>query len=127
MGNSVWGSKMDKFIEEFITYTGTIEDLEVYLFLFLLLFTFWFIRNTVKYYRGEKKKVKTLHRFAKEGEVESQYQLAKRYQKGNAVIKSCTKAAFWYQKAAYAGDEEARVHLKFFLEKRKSARNDKKC
>ena len=118
---------MEKLWEEMRAYAEQVEDLEVYLFLFLLLFTLWFIRNTVKYYKGEKKKVKTLHRFAKEGEVESQRQLAKRYQKGYAVKKSCNRAAFWFQKAAYSGDEEAKEHLKSFLEKRNSSGKDKKC
>jgi TPR repeat protein len=118
---------VEKLLEEIILYADQVEDLEVYIFLLLLFFTLWFIRNTMKYYYGEKKKVKTLHRFAKEGEVDSQYQLAKRYQKGYAVKKSCNLAAFWFQKAAYSGDEEAKEHLKSFLEKRNSSGNDKKC
>lgn len=118
---------MEKLLEEIIGYIEKIEDLEVYLFLVLLLFTIWFIRNTIKYHQGEKKKVKRLLRFAKEGEVQSQYQLAKRYQKGNSVKKSCAKAAFWYQKAAYSGDEEAREHLNLFLKKHNSSRNHKRC
>ena len=118
---------MEKLLEEIIAYVQQAEELEIYIFLFLLLFTLWFIRNTVKYYYGEKKKVKTLHRFAKEGEVHSQCQLAKRYQKGYAVKKSCNQAAFWFQKASYSGDEEAKEHLKTFLEKRNSSGNDKKC
>ena len=108
-------------------YVSKIEDLEVYILLFLSLFTLWFIRSTIKYYKGEKKKVKILHRFAKEGEVQSQFQLAKRFQKGIAVKKSCNQAAFWYQKAAYSGDEQAQEHLKKFLEKRSRSRDHKKC
>ncbi|MDD3591659.1 MAG: SEL1-like repeat protein [Sulfurovum sp.] len=118
---------MDKRIEEIIEDIGKIEDLEVYIFLILLLFTLWFIRNTVKYYRGEKKTVKRLYRFAKEGEVESQYELAKRYQKGNAVRQSCSRAAFWYHKAAYSGDEKAQDQLKQFLNKHKRSRKQEKC
>ncbi|MDD3500462.1 SEL1-like repeat protein [Sulfurovum sp.] len=118
---------MDKRIEGIIENMGKIEDFEVYIFLILLIFTLWFIRNTVKYYQGEKKTVKRLHRFAKEGEVESQYQLAKRFQKGNAVKKSCNQAAFWYQKAAYSGDEKAQEHLKLFLEKQKRSRDKNRC
>lgn len=114
---------MEWIIEEI----GKIEDLEVYTFLILLLFTLWFIRNTVKYYRGEKKTVKRLYRFAKEGEVASQYQLAQRFQKGNAVKKSCKQAAFWYYKAAYSGDEKAEEHLKLFLEKKKRSRDKNRC
>ncbi|MDM5270937.1 SEL1-like repeat protein [Sulfurovum sp. zt1-1] len=118
---------MKKLLEEFINYISSIEDLEVYIFLILLLFTFWFIQNTIKYYKGEKKKVKILYRFAKEGEVHSQYQLAKRFQKGDAVKKSCKQAAFWYQKAAFSGDEQAQKYLKLFLEKRNRSHNHKKC
>ncbi|UFH58521.1 SEL1-like repeat protein [Sulfurovum mangrovi] len=114
-------------LEGIIAYITKIENLELYLFLFLLLFTLWFIRNTVKYYKGEKKKVKTLHRFAKAGESDSQYQLAKRYQKGKAVKKSCNKAAFWYRQAAYSGDKAAKKQWRLFLKKRKSTRNNNKC
>jgi TPR repeat protein len=98
-------------------YISKIENLELYLFLILLLFTLWFIRNTIKYYKGEKKKVKTLHRFAKAGEVAAQFQLAKRYQKGKAVKKSCNKAAFWYRQAAYSGDKAAKEQWTLFFKK----------
>lgn len=118
---------MEKYYQVFIDYCNSVEDLEFYIFTFLLLFTLWFIRNTILHYKGEKRKVKLLHRYAKEGEAESQYKLAKRYQKGEAVKKSCNRAAFWYQKAAYSGDEEARKHLKSFLEKRNKSRNKKRC
>ena len=118
---------MEKYYQAFIDYCKSVEDLELYIFIFLLLFTLWFIRNTFFHYKGEKRKVKQLHRFAKEGETESQFKLAKRYQKGEAVKKSCNQAAFWYQKAAYSGDEEAREHLKTFLEKRNKSRNKKRC
>jgi len=111
-------------MEVIIEHVGKIENMEVSIFLLLLLFTLWFIRNTVKYYQGEKKALKRMYRFAKEGEVQSQYQLAKRYQEGNAVRKSCNQAAFWYQKAAFSGDKKAQEHLKYFLEKR---RQQKKC
>ena len=43
--------------------------------------------------------------------------LQKRYQKGKQVKKSCEKAAFWYQKAAFSGDEKAKGHLEKFFEK----------
>lgn len=118
---------MNELIEEFIKHAEKIEDLELYIFLILSLFTLWFIRNTIRYYKSEKKKVKLLHRFAKEGEVDSQCQLARRFQKGNAVKKSCKQAAFWYHKAAYSGDEKAQEHLKLFLEKQKRSRDKKKC
>ena len=103
-----------------IEYFNDMENIELYIILALFIFTIWFILNTVKYYKGEKRKVKHLHRFAKEGEVEAQHHLAKRYQKGYAVKKSCQKAAFWYQKAAFSGDDDA----KSFLEK---IRKKKRC
>jgi len=40
------------------------------------------------------------------------------------VKKDCQQAAFWYQKAAFSGDEEAKGYLQKFLDKRK---NKKKC
>ena len=105
---------------QIIEYFNDMENIELYIILALFIFTIWFILNTLKYYKGEKRKVKHLHRFAKEGEVEAQQHLAKRYQKGYAVKKSCQKAAFWYQKAAFSGDDDA----KSFLEK---MRKKKRC
>jgi len=105
---------------QIVDYFNDMENIELYIILALFIFTIWFILNTVKYYKGEKRKVKHLHRFAKEGEVEAQHHLAKRYQKGYAVKKSCQKAAFWYQKAAFSGDDDA----KSFLEK---IRKKKRC
>ena len=104
---------------EFIDKIKNIPNFELYLILFLALFTFWFILNTVKYYKGEKRKVKHLHRFAKEGESLSQYELAKRYAKGQAVRKNCQSAAFWSQKSLYSGNEDARPLLEKIMKKRR--------
>lgn len=101
-------------------YFGQSETFELYVIAGVFIFTLWFIRNTIAYYKGEKRKVKQLHRFAKEGEADAQQSLAKRYQKGDAVKKSCHRAAFWYQKAAFSGHDEA----KQFLEK---IRKKKRC
>lgn len=100
-------------------YLEKIEHIEIYIILVLFIFTVWFIFNTIKYYKGEKRKVKHLHRFAKEGESDAQHHLAKRYQKGYAVKKSCQKAAFWYQKASFSGDEDAKDSLEKMLEKKR--------
>ena len=102
----------------------TIENLELYIIVGLFIFLIWFIFNTKKFYFGEKRKVKNLHRFAKWGEVEAQQKLAQYYQKGKMVKKSCDQAAFWYQKAAFSGDEKAKGYLQKFLDKRK---NKGKC
>jgi len=102
-----------------------IEDLELYIIVGLFLFIIWFIFNTKKFYHGEKRKVKNLHRFAKEGEVEAQQDLALRYQKGKMVKKSCDHAAFWYQKAAFSGDEKAKGYLQKFLDKHQNNRKNK--
>jgi hypothetical protein len=80
-------------------YIKNIADLELYIIVGLVVFTLWFIFNTKKFYHGEKRKVKNLHRFAKEGEAEAQHDLARRYQKGKMVKKNCDQAAFWYQRA----------------------------
>jgi len=102
---------------EFIEKIKQIHNIELYLIFFLALFTFWFILNTVKYYKGEKRKVKHLHRFAKEGESLSQYELAKRYAKGQAVRKSCQNAAFWSQKSSFSGNKDAYTFLKKIMKK----------
>ncbi|MCF6244634.1 MAG: SEL1-like repeat protein [Sulfurovum sp.] len=78
------------------------EDIELYLigiFMFVLLILIW---NTIKYYKGEKRKIKNLHRFANEGESNAQKHLAKHYEDGNMVKKDTKKAAFWYQRAAFS-------------------------
>jgi TPR repeat protein len=103
------------------------EDLEFYALIVLFLFTIWFVVNTFRYYYAQKRRIRHLHRFAKEGEKESQLQLAQRYQKGEMVKKSCRNAAFWYQKAAFSGDEKARNYLQNFLEKHRRGDHKNKC
>ncbi|MEN8727799.1 MAG: SEL1-like repeat protein [Sulfurovum sp.] len=93
--------------------------MELYIILGLIVFTIWFIFNKIKYYKCEKRKVKHLHRFAKEGESDAQHHLAQRYRKGSMVKKSCQKAAFWYQKAAFSGDTEAKGFLEEMVKKKK--------
>ncbi len=105
---------------EFFEAMMKIENFELYLILFLLLFTIWFIVNTIKYYKGEKRKVKHLHRFAREGEAMSQYELAKRYAKGIAVRKSLQNAAYLSQKSAFSGNENAKKLLNNILKHKKS-------
>jgi TPR repeat protein len=103
---------------EIMKTMNKIENIELYVIVFLFLFTLWFIRNTIKYYKGEKRKVKHLHRFAKEGESLSQYELAKRYAKGQAVRKNCQSAAFWSQKSLFSGNEDARPLLEKIMRKK---------
>ena len=104
---------------QIVEYFKDVKNIELYIILVLVVFTIWFILNTIKYYKGEKRKVKHLHKFAKEGEAEAQHHLAKRYQKGYAVKKSCQKAAFWYQKAAFSGDTDAKSLLDKMLNKKR--------
>ena len=106
---------------EIVEYLRNADNLELIMIVILLLFTFWFILNTIQFYKSEKRKVKHLHRFAKEGELDSQNKLAKRYEKGDMVKKDCNKAAFWYQNAAFSGDKIARDQVTAFL------KNKKKC
>ena len=119
MVNFVWGNRM-KIVE----YLRDTENIELFMIALLFLFTLLLIINTVQFYKSEKRKVKHLHRFAKEGEVDAQNKLAKRYEKGDMVKKDCDRAAFWYQNAAFNGDKIARGQLRAFLNKRKKK---KKC
>jgi TPR repeat protein len=96
------------------------KNYELYIVGGLAVFIVWFSINTYFYYKSEKRKVKHLHRFAKEGEVEAQTNLARRYQKGKMVKQSCNTAAFWYQKAAFSGDKQAKSMLDGFLKKSKN-------
>ena len=98
------------------------EEIEIYILGGVALFTLWFIRHTINYYYGEKRRFKQMQRFAREGDTEAQRYLAKKYQEGEIVKKSCDQAAFWYQKAAFSGDEEAKGFLRKFFENHK-----KKC
>ena len=104
---------------QILEYFNDLENIELYIIVALFVFTIWFIFNTIKYYKGEKRKVKHLHRFAKEGESDAQHHLAQRYRKGSMVKKSCQKAAFWYQKAAFSGDTEAKGFLEEMVKKKK--------
>lgn len=104
---------------QIVEYFNDLENIELYIILALFVFTLWFIFHTIKYYKGEKRTVKHLHRFAKEGEVKAQQYLAQRYHKGYTVKKNCRKAAFWYQKAAFSGDEDARSFLENMLKKKR--------
>jgi len=102
-----------------LEYMNDLENIELYVLLVLSVFTIWFIFSTIKYYKGEKRKVKQLHRFAREGEIKAQQSLADRYRQGFTVKKSCRKAAFWYQKAAFSGDDDARSFLEKIREKKR--------
>jgi len=102
---------------EYMEKIGSMENIELYAIVILFVFLIWLIFNTKKFYHSEKRKIKNLHRFAKEGEVDAQSDLAKRYHKGKQVKKDCQNAAFWYQKAAFSGDEEAKGYLETFLNK----------
>ncbi len=104
---------------EILKYLKSIEDIELYIILFLIIFIIWFIFNTISYRKGQKRKLKNLHRFAKRGEVEAQTDLAKHYHKGKIVKKDLDSAAFWYQKAHFAGDKKAKNALKKFIYKKK--------
>lgn len=104
---------------QIVEYLNDLENIELYIIAVLFIFTIWFIFNTIKYYKGEKRKVKHLHRFAKEGEVDAQQDLAHRFRKGYAVKKSCQKAAFWYQKAAFGGDDNAKELLEKMRKKKR--------
>jgi len=112
--NSVWGNSM-----EVLEYFKSIEDIEFYLIPVLIVFILWFMRNTMKYYKGEKRKIKHLHRFAREGEEASQYKLAQRFQKGNMVKRSCNTSAYWYQRAAFSGNTDAKRKIDKMLKKKR--------
>lgn len=103
-------------INEYFEYC---EEFELYVMLGVFIFTIWLIFNTINHYKAEKRKVKYLHRFAKEGEVDAQQSLARRYYKGYAVKKNCRKAAFWYQKAAFSGENDAKIFLEKILKKKR--------
>ena len=109
----------------FLEKIKDIGNIELYIIVFLIIFLIWFSFNTKKFYHSEKRKIKNLHRFAREGEVEAQHDLAKRYQKGKQVKRNCEKAAFWYQKAAFSGDEKAKGYLEKFLDKYQGNRKNK--
>jgi len=103
------------------------KNIELYIIIALIIISIGFIVHTIKFYYAEKRKVKNLHRFAKEGEVDAQSILAKRYQKGDMVKKDCQRAAFWYQKASFSGDKGAKGHLDKFIYNGTKGIKKKKC
>lgn len=94
------------------------ENIELYMIVLLIIIIIWFVNNTVKFYTGQKRKIKNLHRFAREGETDAQHDLARHYHKGEVVKRDYQKAAFWYQKAAFKGDEKSKQYLDMFLHNR---------
>ena len=93
------------------------KNIELYLTLVITLVVIYLIINTIFYYKCEKRKVKYLHRFAKNGEVDAQRELAKRYYSGNFLPKNRQLSAFWCQKALFAGDTTAKDFLDKILQK----------
>jgi len=93
-----------------------VENFELYLIVILIVVLLGIILNTIKYYRGEKRKVKNLHRFAKDGEVDAQHHLAEHYEKGNVVKKDTQKAAFWRQIASFSENRKVKDTLLYDLE-----------
>ena len=86
---------------QILGYTLLVKDLEIYILLILFFFTIWYIVDTFHYAKGEKRKVKNLHRFAKEGEKDAQKDLAKCYEKGYVVKQNSRIAAYWRQLASF--------------------------
>ena len=99
------------------------ENIELYLTLIIALVIVYLIINTILYYKCEKRKIKHLHRFAKNGEVDAQRELAKRYYFGDFLPKNKQLSAFWCQKALFSGDETA----KDFLDKILNSKKEYKC
>jgi len=94
------------------------ENFELYLIVILVIVLFGIILNTIKHYRGEKRKVKNLHRFAKEGEMDAQHHLAKHYEKGKMVKQDSKKAAFWHQRASFSNTKMEKDTLIYISSKK---------
>ena len=107
-----------QWLNEILEKMMNVRDMELYAIILLMFFTLWFIYSTVKFYKSEKRKVKHLHRFARQGESLSQYELAKRYAKGQAVRKSCQNAASLSQKSAFSGNKDAQKLLDRIIKQR---------
>jgi hypothetical protein len=84
------------------------ENFELYLIVIIILLLVGLIINTFTYHKGKKRKIKNLHRFANDGEIEAQEDLAKHYEKGDMVKKDKDKADFWHQRASFTSDKIAR-------------------
>jgi TPR repeat protein len=87
------------------------EKLELYLIVIIIVILIALVLNTIKYYKGEKRKVKNLHRFAKDGERDAQKDLAKHYEEGYIVKKDTKKAAFWHLKASITEKQISKAPL----------------
>ncbi len=93
------------------------QDIEFYATILLALFTIGFIRYTYRYYKAGKTKIRRMHRYANEGDVQAQEFLAHEYEKGEFVPKDCKRAAFWYTKASIGGSKKAKSFLQRYREK----------
>jgi len=60
---------------------------------------------------GESDDIKRLLKAAGQGDAEAQYDLGRRYAKGDGVPNDDTKAAVWYRKAAVQGHTNAQFYL----------------
>jgi len=87
------------------------QDFELYAVAVLFVTTLWLIIHTVRYYRGKRRLLKRMKRFAKEGDGEAGFFVAEEYRKGDVIKKNCPQARFWYHKAALDGNEEAKERL----------------
>jgi len=95
------------------------ENIELYIMALLAFILIAVIINTIQYYKGEKQKVKNLHRFAKEGDAQAQEALGKLYKDGDMVPQDMRQAAFWYQKASFSGHNKAKGFLENYLQYQK--------
>ena len=74
-------------IMKIIDKIQNIENIELYFIAFLLLFTLWFVVNTLKFYIAKRRKEKQLYRFSRGRKTISGYELAKRYAKSQSTKK----------------------------------------
>jgi TPR repeat protein len=92
---------------------------ELYLTAVVFVVTIGMIIHTVRYFKGKRRLLKHMKRFAKEGDGDAGLFVADEYRKGDVVKKNCDGARFWYHKAALDGNEEAKKRLSSFDDKSK--------
>ena len=84
--------------------------------------------QVVNHYQPKNFSISSLNATAKQGNVNSQYQLGMRYQYGNGVRRSQSKAHFWLEKSAKSGYAKSQHALsQFYQQYAKNAAGVKKA
>ena len=84
------------------------------------------LRDAVEVY-GELGEIESVQREAARGDMESQFKLARRYERGEGVEQSDVQALMWYEKAAAQDHVDAALATGFYYRRGKGTQRDLKA